>query len=136
MAYTATTTVAQERPSYVISLGETEAGAATEATITTAAQPQRGTNIAPTHGRIVRIAFDLGAGTGTTMDPAIGSATSPATVNGDQIWLNGAAAAKANIFFDPPRPYYAPSGLFWRSVCDAGADNVTTIKIYIEAGLN
>lgn len=110
---------------YAITIQETEAGAATEATITGL----------PIKGQIVAQRAQLISGTATTVDPVLGIATDPASNFIDLILSNGTAGAGISNLASPPIPYISTTGsLYHRSVCDAGSDNTVTTVYLLKAG--
>ena len=121
MAYTPTVTItAVGSGDYVVQVSETEAGPATEATI----------QGVPPKGRIRAQISQLVSGTGTTIDPVLGTATNPAASALTKILDNGTAAAGINNQATRPIDYYDVDGtLYHRSVCDAGLNTVVTIYL-------
>jgi hypothetical protein len=125
--YSFTTTItAIGSGDYLVQIDELEASATSEATI----------NGVPPKGSVRGQKAQLISGTGTTIDPVLGSATNPAGSALTTILSNGTAAAAINNVANPAIPYYDSDGsLFHRSVCDAGADNTVTTVYLISAGL-
>lgn len=110
---------------YLVQIDELEAGAATEATIPGL----------PPKGRVRAQIAQLISGTGTTIDPVLGTTTDPAASSLTTIVSNGTAAAGVNNLASPAVTYYDADGqLFHRSVCDAGADNTVTSVYLISSG--
>mgnify|MGYP001181224749 CR=1 FL=1 len=114
MAYSASVTVNNLGAGrWIVQINETEAGAATEATITGL----------PPNFRLLKQVCTLVSGTGTTVDPILGTTAHPSGIAG--IAENETAATDVNNVARPPIPLHTGSGeLFHRSICDAGADNV------------
>jgi len=126
MALTATLTAktsSRGGARFVVSIAGASVAATTEVEITGL----------PVYGRIMLLRESLVSGTGTTIDPVLGTATNPAT----SVLLENDTAAAA-VVLQPaggPVPYYAAGGsLFYRPVPDAGADNVTAAEILILEG--
>lgn len=122
MAYAGTPTVTRKGNDYIVTISETEAGAATEATITGL----------PRKGRVMRYKVDLTAGSGATVDPVLGTATNPA---GSTIVVqNDTAADPVDLQDVAGYRYYSATGtLYHRSVLNAGSDNSVTVQILISA---
>ena len=125
MAYTPTIVVTPVGSGdFVVTINEVESGTATEATITGL----------PIKGEVRFVAAQLVSGTGTTIDPVIGHITNPGASALTKIIENDTAAAGINVVSTKPIPYYDEDGtLFYRSICDAGADNVVSVRIYISS---
>ena len=121
MAYSFSTTItAIGSGDYVVQVSELEAGPATEATIVGL----------PPKGRVRAQIAQLISGTGTTIDPVLGTATNPAASALTKILDNGTAAAGINNQATRPIDYYDVDGtLYHRSVCDAGLSTVVTIYL-------
>ena len=131
MAYLAVVTVTQlSTRDYVVRVAETEAAAASEATLASA------TNELPQRFRLLRAVSILSAGTATTIDPILGRSTNPAGV--DVIYENGAPAATADNAPINGLPSYLgnvyPYSMFHRSRVNAGADNTVTTEYYLREG--
>ena len=124
MAYSGTPSITRlGADRYVVTISETEAGAATEATIAGL----------PRYGRILRCKANLDSGSGSTIDPILGTASNPSGVN--VVLENGTAAATVDLAPDPGATYYSAAGaLYYRSVCDSGSDNAVSVEIHIAAG--
>ena len=108
---------------YKLVIQETEAGAATEATITGL----------PTKGVVTAQLATKASGTAATIAPilvtAAGSALAVQTV------IQATAAADQSNQADPPAQYQVDSGtLYHRSACNAGADNTITTVYLLRAG--
>ena len=108
---------------YKLVIQESEAGAATEATITGL----------PTKGVVTAQLATKASGTAATIAPilvtAAGSALAVQTV------IEATAAADQSNQADPPAQYQVDTGtMYHRSVCNAGADNVITTVYFIRAG--
>ena len=109
---------------FVLEINETEAGAATEATITGL----------PVKGVIRSQIAQLISGTATTIDPVLGHLTNPGASALTKIVENDTAAASINNVATKEVPYYDADGkLFHRSICSAGADNVVSSRYYISS---
>jgi hypothetical protein len=118
-----TATVLRKGSEVVVSITGTSIAAATEATIT----------LGFTKGRIMRQVCVKTAGSGSTVDPIIGTATNPsgATV----VMENGTAAASIDNQVTGGVPFYAPGGiLYHRSVPDSASDNSITSEYLILVG--
>lgn len=123
MAYSASVTVNNLGAGrWIVEINELEAGAATEATITGL----------PTDLRLLKQVSSLISGTGTTVDPILGTASNPSGIS--VVAENDTAAADVNNVASPAIPFYAATGqLFHRSVCDAGSDNtVASLYFFVE----
>jgi len=122
MAYAAVITLTRKGNDYLVQIAETEAGGATEATITGI----------PVRGRVLRQQATLTAGSGSTIDPILGNATNPAAATASLVVENATAAATIDNMSDPAVPYVSATGtLYHRSVCDSGSDNSVTTLYYI-----
>jgi len=104
---------------WVVQIDETDAGAATEATISGL----------PARLKLLKQITSLISGTGTTVDPILGTATNPSgpTV----VVANDTPSADVNSVASPAIPLYGTT-LYHRSVCDAGADNVVVSLYFFE----
>tara|TARA_R110000803_G_scaffold55081_3_gene111917 strand:- start:95 stop:475 length:381 start_codon:yes stop_codon:yes gene_type:complete len=103
---------------WLVQINETDAGVATEAVITGL----------PVDLRLLKQVTSLVSGTGTTVDPILGTAPAPSGVS--IVAENDTAAADVNNVASPAIPFYAATGaLYHRSICDAGADNVV-VSLY------
>ena len=124
MAYSGTAVVTHlGGPDFQVVITETEAGAATEATI----------EGLPKKGRICTQLATKTTGSATTIAPilvtAAGSSLAIETV------LQASAAADQSNAFESPIKYTTTNGkLFHRSVCDAGSDSSITTVYLIQAG--
>ncbi len=124
MAYTPTVTLTHiGGRDYKLVISETEAGAATEATI----------NGLPTKGRVLAQLCTKASGTAATVAPIlVTTAGSSAAV---QTVCQATAAADQSNSFEPPSRYHVDNGtLYHRTVCNAGADNAVTTVYFIQAG--
>ena len=102
---------------------ETEAGAATEATI----------EGLPKKGRICAQLATKTAGSATTLAPIL--VTTSASTAAVETVVQASAAADQSNAFDPPVKYTVDNGtLFHRSVCDTGSDSSITTVYLIQAG--
>ena len=91
----------------------------------------------PATGRIIRQVTCLISGTGTTVDPIIGTVTDPGlAANAVQVVLeNDTAAASTDNQPVGGACYHTPDGtLFYRSVMDAAADNTVNVRLLIRSG--
>jgi len=149
MAYAATVTVTpitahlgdRVQEGFSVTIAETgakntdqwdTAGAGTGVTLTGVTD----TDWLPAMGRIVRYVADLTAGTGTTLDPVVGTVTDPASTPASVVLENGTAADPIDLQPADGGAYYAPTGiLYGRNVVnDATADHAITTKILILSG--
>jgi hypothetical protein len=133
MAFASTVTVTQLDPvgkeylhNFIVDIAETGATATDESVITGL----------PSQGRIIRQICIHTAGTATTVDPVLGSATNPAGAGKDLIMENATAAATVDNMPSPAIPYYSSTGtLYHRSVSNgASTDNSHTVRYFIRAG--
>jgi hypothetical protein len=127
MAYTPTVTItAVGSGDYVVQVSEVEASAASETTIVGL----------PPKGRVRSQICQLISGTGSTIDPVLGTATNPDASALTRILANGTAAAGVNNQATAPITYYDEDGtLYHRSVVnDATADHTIATLYYISAG--
>jgi hypothetical protein len=124
MAYSATVTITHAGGrDYQIQISETEAGAATEATITGL----------PNKGIITDMKTTKSAGSATTVAPIV--STSSGSSAAVHTVCKASAAADQNNAFDPPAKYLVSNGtLYYRTVCDAGSDNTVTTLLFFRAG--
>jgi len=127
MAYSGTATVVKRvingRAHFRVSIPETEAGAATEATISGV----------PVFGKVVRQIVVHDSGSGSTVDPILGQATNPSGAS--VVVENDTAAATVDNTPADGATYYSPAGiLYHRSVCDSGSDNSVTVRYHIVEG--
>ena len=86
----------------------------------------------PSTSRLLTQVVSLISGTGTTVNPVLGSATNPSGI--DLIVSNETAASSVNNIASPAIPFVASANLFARSNPDAGADNVIHTKYIFLAG--
>lgn len=108
---------------YKLVIQESEAGAATEATITGL----------PTKGVVTAQLCTKHSGTATTVAPIL--VTAVGSVLAVQTVIEATAAADQSNQADPPAQYQVDNGtMYHRSVCNAGADNVITTVYFIRAG--
>lgn len=124
MAYAATATLTHiGGRDYKLVISETEAGAATEATITGL----------PTKGVVTAQLATKASGTAATIAPILVTASGSALAV--QTVIQATAAADQSNQADPPAQYQVDNGtLYHRSVCNAGADNAITTVYFIRAG--
>jgi hypothetical protein len=124
MAYSATATLTHiGGRDYKLVISETEAGAATEATI----------NGLPTKGRVTNQMCTKASGSAATVAPILvttaGSSAAVYTV------CQATAAADQSNSFSPEQKYEAETGtLYHRTVCNAGSDNTVITVYFIQAG--
>ena len=124
MAYAASVTLTHiGGRDYKLVIQESEAGAATEATITGL----------PTKGVVTAQLATKASGTAATIAPilvtAAGSALAVQTV------IQATAAADQSNQADPPAQYQVDNGtLYHRSVCNTGSDNTITTVYLLRAG--
>lgn len=124
MAYANTVTLTHlGGPDYKLVISETDAGAATEATITGL----------PKKGRIHTQLATKTTGSATTIAPilttASGSSAAVETV------VQATAAADQSNAYDSPVKYQVDDGtLYSRSVCDTGSNSSITLVYFISAG--
>jgi len=125
MAYAAVVTITKQGGhDYLVQITETEAGAATEATISGM----------PLRGRILRQQATKTAGSAATIDPVLGNAANPTAAAASVIVENDTAAATIDNVSDPAIPYFTTDGnLYHRSVCNTGSDNSVTTIYYVSA---
>lgn len=124
MAYS-TPTVEPEGPGgYIVTIAGTALAAGTEVAITGL----------PKAGRVRRVKAHRTSGTGTTLNPILGTSTDPSGTG--IVWENDEAAADVDWQPEGGALYYSPTGtLYWRGRCDGvGADNVEAAELLIEAG--
>lgn len=128
MAYAAVVTVvkkaSQGRNYYVVTVAETEARDTSEATIPGV----------PVLGRIIDVTSTKTAGTGTTVDPEMGTVAGWTDLTQGEVWQNGAAAAHVDA--QPAKSYYAPTGTLYlrTSVNSVVTDHSITTQIIIAEG--
>ena len=124
MAYAASDTLTHiGGRDYKLVIQETEAGAATEATITGL----------PTKGIVTAQLATKASGTAATIAPILvmapGSSAAVYTV------MEATAAADQSNQADPPAQYQVDRGtLYHRSVCNTGSDNTITTVYLLKAG--
>ena len=110
-------------PDYQVVITETEAGAATEATI----------EGLPKKGRICAQLATKTGGSANTLAPIL--VTSAGSSLAVQTVVQASAAADQSNAFDPPVKYTTTNGtLYHRSVCDTGSDSSITTIYLIQAG--
>lgn len=132
MAYSATVTLTElDRVAgirrFTLTIAETEAAQTSEKEIVLA------TVGLPPVGRIHSQLCKLTSGTGTTIDPILGNATSPATA----MWKfeNPAAAAQVHNQPDSAVKYGGITSFFHRAVVNSAvADHVITTTYYVSEG--
>ncbi len=122
MAYAATITVERQPLYIVVTISETEATSTSEATL----------EIMPKWGALVRQAAEKTAGSCSTIDPLLGTASDPSGT--DLVYANGTAAADLDNLPAQPVPYFSSDGtLYHRSQPNSGSDNSITTKYYFLA---
>ena len=123
MAYAASVTVTRRGGEILVTISETEAASASEASIDLGVQKFR------VHRQICQ----LPSGTGTTVDPILGNATSPSGIS--VILENDTAAATADTSITGGVTGYVSNGtLYHRSQVDAGTDNSVSTDYLIVVG--
>ena len=125
MAYAASITITElGGRDLLVQISETEAAAASEATLTGL----------PTKGWGISQLADLTAGSATTIDPRLTTA-SGSTLSVQTVVENGTAAATVSNLADPAVPYYSATGtLYHKSVVSGSSDNSVTTVYIIKAG--
>jgi len=125
MAYSATVTVTHlGGRDYSITISETEAAAASEATISGL----------PVKGRVLSQLADKTSGTAATIDPILTTA-SGSTASTQVVLENATAAATISNLADPAVPYYSSTGtLYHKSNVASDTDNAVTTIYLIQAG--
>ena len=123
MAYAASVTVTRRGGEILVTISETEAASASEASIDLGVQKFR------VHRQICQ----LTSGTGTTVDPILGNATNPSGIS--VILENDTAAATADNSITGGVTGYVSNGtLYHRSQVDAGTDNSVSTEYHIVVG--
>jgi hypothetical protein len=123
MAYAASVTVDRRGGEIRVTISETEAASASEASIDLGIQKFR----------VQRQICSLTSGTGTTVDPILGNATNPSGAN--VILENDTAAATTdNSMTGGVTGYVANGTLYHRSQVDAGTDNVVISVYHLTVG--
>jgi len=124
MAYSATVTITHAGGrDYQIQISETEAGTATEKAITGL----------PNKGIITDMKTTKSAGSASTVAPIV--STSSASSAAVHTVCSTTAASDQNNAFDPPAKYLVTNGtIYYRTICDSGADNTVTTILYFKAG--
>ena len=123
MAYAASVTVTRRGGEILVTISETEAASASEASIDLGVQKFR------VHRQICQ----LTSGTGTTVDPILGNATSPSGIS--VLLENDTAAATADNSITGGVTGYVSNGtLYHRSQVDAGTDNSVSTEYHIVVG--
>ena len=123
MAYAASVTVTRRGGEILVTISETEAASTSEASIDLGVQKFR------VHRQICQ----LTSGTGTTVDPILGNATSPSGIS--VILENDTAAATADNSITGGVTGYVSNGtLYHRSQVDAGTDNSVSTEYHIVVG--
>lgn len=125
MAYAATVTVTRVGSAVKVTIAETECAATSEATIALGFKT----------GRLLRQIAVLTSGSGSTIDPIIGTATNPATATGTAVAVNDTAAAAVDNLQPVGVPFMVSDGkLYHRSVPNSGTNNVISTTYYISTG--
>jgi hypothetical protein len=123
MAYAGTVTIKHNGTDVLVAIAETEAASTSEATITLPFE----------HGVVTRLGCSLDSGTGTTIDPILGTASDPSGL--ELVLSNDTAAASVDITPSVPVPFFAAGGvLYHRSQVDADTDNSITTYYHIRRG--
>ena len=125
MAYNSAVTVTHVGGrDYVVTITETDAAAASEATI--AGLPRKGI--------VLSQLADKTGGSANTIDPILTTA-SGSTLSTQVVLENATAAATISNLADPAVPYYSATGtLYHKSVVDTGTNNAVTTVYIIRAG--
>jgi hypothetical protein len=125
MAYSGTAVVTHlGGRDYLVTITETEAATGSEATISGL----------PRKGLVLSQLADKTAGSGSTIDPRLTTA-SGATTSVQTVLENATAAATISNLADPPVPYYSATGiLYHKSAVDSNTDNSITTVYLIRAG--
>lgn len=134
MAYAASISVqtlqygGDEKGLFVVTINETDATNTSECSFE-----------APKTFRLLRQTCKLTAGSGSTIDPVVGTVTDPgaAASSAELVYANGAAAARVNndVNSGQGAAFYAPGGkLYHRSVPDSGTNNSVTTIYLIQGG--
>ena len=123
MAYAATVTVTRKGSEILVTVSETEAASGSEATIT----------IGVTKFRVHRQICTLSSGSGASVDPILGRATSLSGAN--VILDNDAAAATADNSVTGGVTGYSSDGiLYHRSKVNTGTDNTVVSEYHLTVG--
>tara|TARA_B100000519_G_scaffold148569_1_gene129443 strand:- start:1845 stop:2219 length:375 start_codon:yes stop_codon:yes gene_type:complete len=123
MAYAATVTVDRRGREIRVTISESDAASSSEASIDLGVQKFR----------VHRQISSLTSGTGTTVDPILGNATSPSGAN--VILENDTAAATTdNSITGGTTGYVANGTLYHRSQVDAGTNNVIVSIYHLTVG--
>jgi hypothetical protein len=123
-------TVRQSRV-YVVTISETDVGAADNVPIIDTAADNSPEHRIPKIGTVVMVRSTLTPGTATTINPAIGTAAGWTVGTQADVWANGVAAGHIDV---NPLKTYSGGELHWRSVADAGADNTVDTELWIVEG--
>ncbi len=125
MAYSGTAVVTHlGGRDYLVTITETEAAAASEATI----------EGLPKKGRVLSQLADKTAGSAATIDPIL-TTVSGSTASTQVVMENDTAAATISNLAEPSVPYYASSGtLYHKSNVASDTDNSVTTVYLIQAG--
>ena len=121
-------TVTKSKRSVVVIIEETDAEATSE--------PQA-IELGFKYGRVLMQRCHLASGgTGTTVDPVLGTTTDPAATAKNVIISNGSPGASiSNQLGAPGVPFYTETGkLYHRSVVDSGNDNTISTEYHIVQG--
>ena len=124
MAYAATVTVTRKGSEVVVTIAETEGAAASEATI----------ELGFTKGVILRQLADKTAGSASTLDPILGTASNP---SGNTVVIENDTAADPidNSWSGGGVTFHTSTGkLYHRSVPDSGSDNTIATEYHIKVG--
>ena len=123
MAYAATVTVDRRGREIRVTISESDAASSSEASI----------DLGVHKFRVHRQISSLTSGTGTTVDPILGNATSPSGAN--VILENDTAAATTdNSITGGTTGYVANGTLYHRSQVDAGTNNVIVSIYHLTVG--
>jgi len=131
MAYAATRTYSESviagRRHLLITISETELAAASETTLALGYFPSG-------KWKIARIKDLLVSGSGATIAPVFGTATDPTSGTVAYVGTSGVAAASHDTTNSGAGFVGDGATLYWRSVPNAGADNVASTKLYLAEG--
>jgi hypothetical protein len=135
MAHAATVTIRRhtisQRRLYVVTISETDVGAANNVPIIDSASDTSPERRLPEVGTVVMVRSTHGTGAGSTVDPAIGTAAGWTASTQAEVWANGAAAPHVDV---NPLKTYSGGALHWRAVADTGTNNTVDTEIWIVEG--
>lgn len=130
MAYAANITITKlSIRDYFVSISETDAQNTSETTIVDSTTSKT----LPLQGRVLRQVCFFSSGTGSTVDPVLGTATGVAGIN--IIMENDVASALIDNQPVTGIPYYSETGtLYHKSKVDSGTNNSVVTHYYIREG--